>query len=111
MTQCERIIALINKQGSVTNGEIETTLRITSPTRRICDLREKGFDVRSMKVLLASKDGEKLPMNLYWLGEKNICQLVKECKKQHRKVSFPVVDAIDEINAALRKRNKQKFGR
>ena len=43
--QCERILKHLRDNGSITNMEAMWKYSITSPTRRITDLRQYGYNV------------------------------------------------------------------
>lgn len=56
VTQCEKIIAYIQKHGSITHKEAELfgCMRLAS---RICDLKKRGYIIRTKMVRVKNKDG------------------------------------------------------
>lgn len=55
-SQCEKVVAYIQKHGSITHKEAETfgCMRLAS---RICDLKRRGYIIRTKMVRVKKSDG------------------------------------------------------
>jgi len=73
-SQCNRILAYAENHGSITSYECVYNLGILSPTRRVCDIRDKyGYDVVKTSETIMNQFGEKCRIKRYRFvkGEKN----------------------------------------
>lgn len=67
--QCERILKHLRDNGSITNMEAMWKYSITSPTRRITDLRQYGYNVTDVWEHGTNKFGEPVRYKRYFLKE------------------------------------------
>ena len=58
MTQCERVLAYIEKHGSITSAEAFEQLGCARLASRINDLRHMGHDIVTTKVRSENRYGE-----------------------------------------------------
>lgn len=65
MTQCEKIIAYINKYGSITSWQAIMDLGITRLSGRIHDLVRKGYEFDREPVTVKNRDGESVTITRY----------------------------------------------
>lgn len=67
-----RILAYINKNGSITSMDAFKELGITRLSARIKELREMGYDIRTVMMESENRYGEPVRFGLYRLvGDKN----------------------------------------
>lgn len=69
VTQGERILDVIQANGYTTVREL-FNLGINSPTKRISELREQGYDITSETVKTTNQFGEKTHYNKYRMETK-----------------------------------------
>lgn len=65
MTQCEKVLAYLDKHGSITTMEGMSKLRIANFTARISDLRKAGVELTKETVIKKNKDGETIAYGVY----------------------------------------------
>lgn len=65
MTQCEKILAYLDKHGSISTMEGMSKLRIANFTARISDLRKAGVELTKETVIKKNKDGETIAYGVY----------------------------------------------
>ncbi len=70
-TQCQKIIAYINKHGSISTWEAMMDLGVARLASRIFDLKEKGYKFRKQRVYTDNRDGDKTHYDRYYLVEEN----------------------------------------
>lgn len=58
MTQCDRMLKYIDDFGFITTYQAVVDLGIASPSRRICDLRQRGVNIVSETILTKNRYGE-----------------------------------------------------
>lgn len=65
-SQCARILAYANTHGSITSYECIYNLGILSPTRRVCDIRDRlGYTVNKTTETVINQFGEKCRIKRY----------------------------------------------
>lgn len=69
--QCERLLAHLKEHKSITTAEAVTELGINSLSRRICDLRSRGFAIRKERASALNRYGERVYFKRYSLEEYN----------------------------------------
>lgn len=67
MTDTERILALLQRNGSVTSYELRTMGLSGNPSERIRDLKDLGYDIGSDRTTRVDPHGKKRPMAIYTL--------------------------------------------
>lgn len=65
MTQCEKILAYLDKHGSITTMEGMSKLRNANFTARISDLRKAGVELTKETVIKKNKDGDTVRFARY----------------------------------------------
>lgn len=65
MTQCEKVVAYIDKHGSITTWQAFTDLGITRLSGRIHDLTQKGYDFDRESITTKNRDGESVTYTRY----------------------------------------------
>ncbi len=65
-----RILAYINKNGSITSMEAFKDLGITRLSARIKELREMGYDIRTVMMESENRYSEPVRYGKYILGDK-----------------------------------------
>lgn len=68
-TQCARMVQYAKIHGSITVSEAQRELGINSPTRRICDLQKKGYDIRKVWEKGFNRFGEPTRYVRYFIDE------------------------------------------
>jgi hypothetical protein len=63
------ILRHLRDYGSVTNYELELEYGIGSPTRRITDLRQRGYPIKSVPMHGVNRYGEKTNYTRYELAK------------------------------------------
>lgn len=58
MTQCDRMLKYMDDFGYITTYQAVVDLGIASPSRRICDLRQRGENIISETILTTNRYGE-----------------------------------------------------
>lgn len=58
MTQCDRMLKYIDDFGFITTYQAVVDFGIASPSRRICDLRQRGVNIVSETILTKNRYGE-----------------------------------------------------
>lgn len=66
-TQRGRILAYCDKHGSITVREAFEKLNINSPTKRISELRQAGYDVMDVEEVKEKQNGEKVRYKRYFI--------------------------------------------
>lgn len=69
-TQCARIVKYIHDFGSITSAEAMTELGCYRLASRICDLRKRGFPVKSETVSGKNRYGETTHFKRYTFEDK-----------------------------------------
>ncbi len=67
ISQEQKILFLLESQGSATVREIFIKLNINSPTKRLSELRKKGL-IREEKDFSINTDGRKVHFKRYYLN-------------------------------------------
>lgn len=67
-SQKARILAYCKEKGSVTVREAVVKLNINSPTKRISELRQAGYDVQHLDEVRVKDNGEKVRFRRYFIG-------------------------------------------
>lgn len=70
-TQNERIIAYMEKHGSITQLEALNALGVFRLASRISDLRKRGYPIESKMVKVENRYGETCRVKRYRLGDMN----------------------------------------
>lgn len=65
-TQKAKILAYCKEHGSITVRDAFTKLNINSPTKRISELRQMGYDVQTIEEV-REKNGETVRFNRYFI--------------------------------------------
>lgn len=68
MTQNERIIRHLNDYGSITSLEAINEYGILRLASRICDLKQRGYDIKSESVKSVNRYGETIRYARYSLN-------------------------------------------
>ena len=68
MTQKERILQHMRKNGGITNAEAFRLYGITRLSGRIYELRQDGHDIRGKKCTSVNRYGKRVYYDLYVLG-------------------------------------------
>ena len=68
-TQCDKILAYMKLNGSITQAETTHELNTYRLAARISDLKKKGYDITSKMVEEVNKDGERVRFARYSLRE------------------------------------------
>ena len=68
-TQRGKILAYCAEHGSITIREAFEKLHINSPSKRISEMRNGGYDVQSIEEIRVKPDGEKVRYNRYFIKE------------------------------------------
>ena len=79
MRQCDMILRHLRDYGSVTNYELVLEYGIGSPTRRITDLRQRGYPIKSVPEHGVNRYGEKTSYTRYVL-DKADCEMQMRMK-------------------------------
>ena len=69
LKQCDMILRHLRDYGSVTNYELVLEYGIGSPTRRITDLRQRGYPIKSVPEHGINRYGEKTSYTRYMLDK------------------------------------------
>lgn len=69
LRQCDMILRHLRDYGSVTNYELVLEYGIGSPTRRITDLRQRGYPIKSVPEHGVNRYGEKTNYTRYELDK------------------------------------------
>lgn len=69
LRQCDMILRHLRDYGSVTNYELVLEYGIGSPTRRITDLRQRGYPIKSVPEHGVNRYGEKTKYTRYELDK------------------------------------------
>lgn len=67
MTQSERILAYLNEHGAITQFEALTELGILRLASRVNDLKRDGYDIKSRRISVKNRFGEKCSVAEYSL--------------------------------------------
>ena len=67
LRQCDMILRHIRDFGSITNYEAVLEYGIGSPTRRITDLRQRGYPIKSIPQSRVNRYGDKVHYSMYVL--------------------------------------------
>jgi predicted ArsR family transcriptional regulator len=68
-TQRGKILAYCSEHGSITVRDAVVKLNINSPTKRISELRQDGYDVQTQMETRVKDDGEVVRYNRYYIKE------------------------------------------
>lgn len=68
-TQKSRILQYCAEHGSITVREAVVNLNINSPTKRISELRDMGYDVKTSDETRTKEDGEKVKFRRYFISQ------------------------------------------
>jgi predicted ArsR family transcriptional regulator len=68
ITQRQKILAYCAEHGSITVREAFEKLHINSPTKRISEMREAGYEVETASEYREREDGSRVFFNRYWIG-------------------------------------------
>ena len=66
MTQCDRILQYMDDFGSITMMQAAYDLGVGSLSKRICDLKAMGHNIKSKTVCGKNRYGEKTHYSVYW---------------------------------------------
>lgn len=66
-TQKAKILAYCKEHGSITVREAFTKLNINSPTKRISELRQMGYDVQTFEETRVKDGGETVRFTRYFI--------------------------------------------
>lgn len=69
ITQHQKILEYIRKNGSITTLEASDKLRITKLTTRISELRSQGVDIIGLHETYKNEQGEVSHYNRYFLNK------------------------------------------
>ena len=69
MTQTERVIEYMKRNGSITSRQAFIELGVQRLASRIHEIREAGIKVSSEMVTVPCRDGSKARVARYWLPE------------------------------------------
>lgn len=67
-SQKARILAYCAEKGSITVRDAFTKLNINSPTKRISELRQAGYDVQTIDEVRVKDNGETVRFKRYFIG-------------------------------------------
>jgi len=70
ITQRQKILAFCEEHGSITVREAFEKLNINSPTKRISEMRDMGYEVEIASEYREREDGSRVFFNRYWIGPK-----------------------------------------
>lgn len=68
LTQRQKILAYCKEHGSITVREAFEKLNINSPTKRISEMREVGYEVDTTTEYREKEDGSKVFFTRYFIG-------------------------------------------
>lgn len=69
VSQCDRIVEYMRKYGSITQMEGYLDIGCWRLASRICDLKKRGYHIKTETVYVKNKYGEKVPIAKYSLIE------------------------------------------
>ena len=69
VTQRAKILAYCKEHGSITVRDAFTKLNINSPTKRISELRQAGYDVQTVCESKEKDGGKAVRYTRYYIGE------------------------------------------
>lgn len=72
LTQRQKILAYCKEHGSITVREAFEKLNINSPTKRISEMRELGYEVDTTTEYREREDGSKTFFTRYWIGPRRV---------------------------------------
>lgn len=67
MTQAQKILLYIKKHGSITTLDAFRYLGVARLASRICEMKERGIDIRREMVTVFNRDGEKCRVARYFI--------------------------------------------
>lgn len=67
-SQKARILAYCREFGSITVRDAFTQLNINSPTKRISELKQAGYDVQTIDEYREKENGETVKFRRYFIG-------------------------------------------
>lgn len=73
-TQRGKILGYCAEHGSITVREAFEKLNINSPTKRISELKQAGYDVQSVVETRDKADGETVRFKRYFIHEGGVAQ-------------------------------------
>ena len=68
-SQCERIVEYMRKHGAITQMQAYLDIGCWRLASRICDLKKRGYLIRTETVYVKNRYGEKVPVAKYSLIE------------------------------------------
>lgn len=69
LRQCDMILRHLRDYGGITNYEMVLEYGIGSPTRRISDLRQQGYPIKSVTMHGVNRYGERTTFTRYELAK------------------------------------------
>lgn len=67
-TQKAKILAYCKEHGSITVRDAFTKLNINSPTKRISELRQAGYQISTFDEVRVKDDGDTVRFKRYFIG-------------------------------------------
>ena len=68
-TQCSRILAYMEKHGSITQFEALNELGVMRLASRISEMRKRGYDIAGERIVVLNRFGEKCRVERYSISE------------------------------------------
>ena len=68
VTQIAKILAFCKEHGSITVRDAVTKLDINSPTKRISEMLQAGYDVQKMTEVKEKENGETVRYTRYFIS-------------------------------------------
>lgn len=72
LTQCEKVLEYIKQFGSITTFDAFNEIGITRLGSRICDLRQKGYQIADRTETRKNRFGEKVHFKRYYFNEERL---------------------------------------
>lgn len=69
VSQCDRIIEYMKKHGSITQAEAYIDIGCFRLASRICDLKRRGYSIKTETVYVKNRYDEEVPIAKYSLVE------------------------------------------
>lgn len=81
VSQCDRIVEYMRKHGTITQLEAYLDIGCWRLASRICDLKRKGYRIKTETAYVKNRYGEEVPVAKYSLmeGEDNADNRVQSC--------------------------------
>jgi hypothetical protein len=67
VSQCDKIVEYMNKYGSITHKEAERDIGCMRLASRICDLKKRGYAIKTETIKVKNRFGEDVPIAKYSL--------------------------------------------